>query len=406
LNASLTRALFVDDEKIVLNGYRRSLYTMTDSWEFFFATSAAEALEILNHTNVNVLISDIHLQDMPGIHLLEYVRDKYPNVLRIALTGQVEQEAMLRSSNLVHVYLSKPCPVEVLSATLKSIISMQDNLENAKMKALISKMETIPSLPTLYHEILDKLRSPNSSVQEVGRIIAKDIAMTTKILKLVNSAFYGLRQYISDPIRAVIYIGMDTVKNLVLAIHAFSQFEGGQIEQSIIDSIWKHSQAVGSLGKQIALLENSSKQIIDDCFVSGLLHDLGKLILAANLPKEFQASIHLSRDKHISQTEAEKEIIGGTHAAIGGYLLRLWGIPNPIVTAVTYHHNPQEQENTILSPLVFIYSANIIHHQICDQNAEADGAVLDNKYLSKFVPEDRIKEWRKINLVTEEESQS
>ena len=403
---ALTRSvLFVDEERRVLDGYRRSLRPMSAEWNMFFCSSGREALELLRSEPVQVFVCDMRLSDFSGVALFEKVRDEYPQALRVALTGQVDQEAMFRSSGLVHKYLSKPCPPETIKGALESVIMLRENLENEQLKALISRMETVPSLPILYHEILSKLRSPDCSIREIGQIISRDISMTAKILKLVNSAYFGLRQYVSDPVRAAVYLGLETIKNLVLAIHVFAQFDESKIQGMLLDTIWRHSLFVGTLAKKIAHFEARPAQMIDDCFVSGLLHDVGKLVLAANLPDEYQQCLHLVRERKVAPMTAERTIFGADHATIGAFLLRLWGIPDPVVEAVTYHHTPADNPFQQILPLTFIHVANAFHHSKLDIEKDIYKPEIDTSYLQTLGIEDRIDLWQDIEVDTDNSDQ-
>ena len=271
------RVLFVDDEPKVLDGLRRMLHPMRHEWDMAFAGSGQEALDILAREPFDTIVTDIRMPGMDGAELLKEVTKRYPRIIRIALSGQTDRETMFRVSSIVHQYLSKPCNAETLKSALVSAWTVRDQLATDGLKELISQIDTLPSLSSLYNEIMEKVQSNKSSTKEVGQIISRDIGMTAKILKLVNSAFFGFPRRISNPVRAVVLLGLDTIKNLILSIHVFSQFDQIKLEALSLDALWDHSMAVGAFAKRIAMVESTDQKSADEAFLSsdGLRHRSG-----------------------------------------------------------------------------------------------------------------------------------
>jgi HD-like signal output (HDOD) protein len=147
-------------------------------------------------------------------------------------------------------------------------------------------MQTLPSLPRLYTQIMKAVRSPEVSINSIGEIISQDVGMTARLLQLVNSAFFGLRQRVSSPSAAVTLLGLDTVKALVLTAEVFSQFDELSLWRTSLGHLWTHSLTVGRYARQIAQKENQERQLANEAFMAGLLHDCGKLVLAASDPKK------------------------------------------------------------------------------------------------------------------------
>jgi len=218
------RILFVDDEPMVLKGLQRSLRKMRDEWEMTFASNSKEALDILGSEPYDVIVSDLRMPEMDGAQLLAEVKSKHPEVVRIILSGQVEQETTFKSVQLAHQSLSKPCDADILKHTLNKLFALRNLLEDESIKRIVSQTETLPSLPAVYTEVVGELQSPEPSVQKIGDIISKDMGMAAKILQVVNSAFFGLVRKISNPKEAVMLLGTETIKALVLSVKIFSEF--------------------------------------------------------------------------------------------------------------------------------------------------------------------------------------
>jgi response regulator RpfG family c-di-GMP phosphodiesterase len=306
----MQRLLFVDYEPLVLQGLRRCLHAMSKEWDMTFVDSGEAALQILAREPFDVIISDMRMPKIDGAQLLEEVKRRYPAMVRMVLSGQSSREAVLRSLSPTHQYMSKPCDPQDLKVKVAQAFSMRDLLENPKLKALVSGLKSIPSLPAVYDELMAELQSEDSSTARLGAIISKDAGMTAKILQIANSAFLGLRCHISNPAQAVCMIGMDMVRALVVSVHVFSQFEGQPGVSSRWQDLWEHSVAVGTLAKKIAASQKAIKIAVEDSFTAGLLHDVGKIILLAEMPEEYRSIIDRLVDSSLSLADLEREKFG------------------------------------------------------------------------------------------------
>jgi len=191
---------------------------------------------------------------------------------------------ILKSVGHAHQYLSKPCEPEVLKSTLARACTLSDLLENTLLVNLISRMDSLPSMPSLYAEVMEEVNSPNGSINRVGEIISNDVGMSAKILQLVNSAFFGLPKNISNPVRAVNLLGLETVKALILSVKVFSQFAKSALPGFSVEGLWDHSIRTGVFARNIAKERKLDQNDVDEAFMGGLLHDAGKLILLDRLP--------------------------------------------------------------------------------------------------------------------------
>ncbi|HTY63250.1 MAG TPA: response regulator [Acidobacteriota bacterium] len=388
------RILFVDDEPKVLEGIGRMLRSIRFECDMSFAGSGREAQEILSREAFDLVVSDMRMPEMNGLQLLTEIKTRHPNVIRIILSGDADTQMIMYSVGLAHQYLSKPCEADLLRSTILRSLDLRTLLTNDSIKQVVSRLSVLPSLPSLYLEIVQQLQSTDPSIQRVGEIIAKDPAMTAKILQVVNSAFFGIRRVVSSPKDAAAYLGLDTIQSLVLSLHTFSQFDACRFPGFSIGQIWSHSMVSGHLSKKIMQIENQDKKRASEAFTAGLLHDLGKLLLAANLPEEYAGVLHQAAESGEPLPNAEFKAFGSTHAEIGAYLLGLWGLPNSIVEAVALHHRPEDSADRAFGPLSAVYAANLIEHE----QAGANGPLLeeDSPYLAAIGKADRLAEWRQL----------
>ncbi len=389
----MKKILFVDDQPSVLQGLQRMLYGMRGEWDTSFAGSGQEALDLLEGERFDVIVSDMRMPGMDGAQLLAEVRERYPYIVRIVLSGYSDQETVLRSVAAAHQYLSKPCDVATLKSTVSRACSLRNILSNETVRRCISTLKSLPSLPSLYVSLLNELRSPSPSIAKVGEVISSDVGMTAKILQLVNSAFFGISQHVSSPTQAVNLLGLETIKALVLSAQVFSQFEAQRLPAHLASHLWDHSLATGAYARVIARLEDSNVQTSDHAFVAGLLHDVGKLVLAVNLFDRYSKALDLSERERLPLVNAELKTMGVSHAEVGGYLLGLWGLPDPIVEAVAFHHYPGECPAENFIPLTAVHVANVIQHEMHPDATEVVSQA-DLDYLGRLGLGKRFDVWR------------
>jgi len=370
-------------------------HSLRDEWEIYFAGSGREALELMEREPIDVVVSDMCMPGMSGAELLSEVMRKYPKTVRIILSGYSSPKTIMDLVGVTHQYLSKPCDAEALKRAVHRAFLVRNMLANEDLKKLLSQLDKIPSLPSLYYELVDELNSPSASIQRIGEIVSKDVAMTAKILQLVNSAFFGLVRHVSSPAQAVALLGLDTVKALVLSIKVFSQFDERKVKAFSIDKLWDHSIAVGSFARVIAKSEGMERQAVDDSFMAGLLHDVGKLVLADNLTGQYAEVLNRARERRLPPYELERRVFGATHAEVGAYLLGLWGLPDSIVEAVSFHHRPRKAIARAFSALTSVHVADVLASQMFHPSTDGCLPEFDSEYISALGLSDRLPIWEK-----------
>jgi YesN/AraC family two-component response regulator len=218
----MKQVLFVDDELRVLQGLQRQLHSMCSAWQVNFVSSGSHALAFMAATPVDVLVTDLKMPGMDGAQLLMEVQKRYPSTVRLVLSGHAESELVLRLVGPAHQFLSKPCDPQELRDAISRSFAVRDLLANEQLKRLAAQVNTLPTLPSLYTQLINELRRADTDIQTICDIVSQDIGMTTKILQLVNSAFFGLPQAMTRTADAVQYLGMNTMRDLVPSRNYFS----------------------------------------------------------------------------------------------------------------------------------------------------------------------------------------
>jgi putative nucleotidyltransferase with HDIG domain len=388
------RVLFVDDESHILDGLRRMLRPMRDRWDMSFAEGGHNALDVLSKSEFDVIVSDMRMPGIDGEQLLRAVKERYPRIIRIALSGQTSKETIVRSVGLIHQYLSKPCDAEVLKSTVTRVCSFRNLLTNQELLGLVSQLESLPCMSQLHSNLIRELRSDDASIEEISNIICQDVAMAAKIMQLVNSAFFGVRQQVTSISQAITLLGLDIISALVLSVKIFSGFSDDMLKKFSLDSLWAHSLNVSKFAKIIAQAENADRNITDYAMMAGLLHDIGKLALAATTPQQYEQVLSLATKENMPICQAEDKIIGTTHAEIGAYLLGLWNFPDEVIYALAYHHKPAQSDTNNFSVLTAVHLANALENKTLP--AKYKTTDVDVNYLEVLGLLEHLAGWREL----------
>lgn len=338
----MRRILFVDDEPALLQEFKRMLQPMSQEWGMSFAMSGEEALDFMSQSDFDVVVSDMRMPKMDGLELLNEIMKSYPDVVRIVLVEDTDRELLLQSVKCSHQHLKKPCNIDAVKCVITRACKLNDLLQNEALRKIVTGIKELPSLPTLHGMIVKEMQSPDASIKKVGYIISQDVSMSAKILQIVNSAYFGLPRKISDPQQASVYLGIETLKALVLSVHVFSSFtEDAKLYGVSLKEILGHCLLVGRLAKEIARSEKVETKILEDALIAGVLHDIGKLILL-QLPDQNRQVTKRIETTGVSFVEVEYEVMKTSHAELGAYLLGLWGLPDSIIEIAAFHHNPSK----------------------------------------------------------------
>jgi len=228
-------------------------------------------------------------------------------------------------------------------------------------QAFLKKLDSIPdipTLPTIVIEVNKMLQDHDTSIKNLSKVIEKDQGMVAKILRLVNSTFYGFRSKITNIPHAVIILGFNTIRNAVVSVSIIKAFSGKEtFEGFTITEFWKHSIGVAVTSRYLA--EQTRFDSPDDCFVSGLLHDVGKVVLAQYFTGFFSEVWKSVKGDGLSFYEAEQKLLPVNHAQIGGHLAKKWQFPTSLIDTITHHHGIRKSVSN-LNQLIIVHTANNI----------------------------------------------
>lgn len=363
-------------------------------WKAEFVQTGLEALGLFAQGKYDAVVADVQLCDMCGTDLLDDVMRWRPSTTRIILSDVGDTESTVQCMGRGHRHVFKPCDAKMLLSVLNQAPPPQAWRPCELAYGLITKMRRVPSPPTVYFQIVSEMESPYASVERIGGLISNDPALCAKVLQLANSALFGLQLQVVRPVEAVAYLGLETTKALVLLANTFTAFEQLKLGGFSVESLWRHSVFTGHSARRIAQAEDVSPEEAEQASAGGLLHDLGKLLFAANVPEKFGEAMARSRERQIPLWEAEHQIIGASHAEVGACLLGIWGLPRPVVEAVALHHDPARLKNMEFCPATMVCAANAFAREALPEE-NADGGMDDSpSALKELGVEQRAEQWR------------
>jgi len=222
----MKRILFVDDEPAVLDGLRARLRCLRSSWEMVFVESGARAIAEIEQRSVDVIVSDMRMPVMDGAQLLASVAERWPETVRIVLSGYSEEEKTARLLSVAHQHLSKPCDVLQLENAINRCFQLHELLREQRLRAIVGRIRQIPAMPRVYSKLRAAMGRDDVSVQEIAQIVCEDPAIAAKVLQVVNSSFFRIARRIARVDQAISYLGFAAIRNIVMSVEVFSQWQG------------------------------------------------------------------------------------------------------------------------------------------------------------------------------------
>ncbi|HZL44253.1 MAG TPA: response regulator [Verrucomicrobiae bacterium] len=388
------RILFVGREQPLWAEFHEHAADPDSNWTVSFAGNGKEALDVMDRLSIDAAVVDVELSGMTGVDLLDQVMRRQPRTIRMVVSDVADAQSTVKCIGRAHHHLFKPCEAATVINALNDAMRLEASLPSDTVRSLIAQMRWVPSPPSIYSKILSEMRSSDVSVDVIGSLIGQDPALTAKVLQIANSAVFGLHLQVTAPTEAVGYIGLQTARALVLLAHTFSSFDQLLGVGFSAETLWQHSLITGHFARNIVEQQKAGAEMAEQSFAAGLLHDIGKLLFAANLPGPFSQALAVARAQNLSLWEAENAVFGATHAEVGGCVLAIWGLPMPVVEAVTLHHCPSKCLSEEFGLVTAVHVANAFEHNPSAPESEFCPKELDADYIHKLGLDQRIAEWR------------
>jgi len=385
------RLLVVDDERVVQRLLVRTL-EKCPGFTVVTASSGVEALGKLAVERFVAVISDVNMPGMSGYELLAAVRARDPSILRVLLSGSpCEPEAL----GLVHQYWAKPWNADVLVAGLQRAARVDRLVADPRWRALAGDVDALPAAPAIVLRLNRVLADPRAGAAEVAQVIESDPAMAAKVLQLASSAFFGLAAPTVSIDKAVVRLGIEIVRSLATASALFAAITPPH-EVLDVAELQSASLAVAQVASQLA----DALSVRQAAFAAGLLHGIGRLVLAARAPDAYRDVVSESSRADRPLADLELERLGVTDGDIAAYLLGIWGLPDSIVESVGHQHEAVVRGGAGVGVEQAVQVATVLVRTAKDPAFVAQAADLG--WLGQLASAERASEWRDLaqRLVT------
>jgi len=350
-----------------------AMATFQPEWTIHAVGTGTQALQLVRQEAVDVVITETHLSDTTGFEFLGQVLLADDNVIRLTHSADLDAEIILESARANHRFIAKPAVTRQLVTSIESSLKLRSLLTCESLLASVGNITSIPALPAIYEEMMSELASRNSTMGKLSDIVEGDAGLTVTVLKIVNSAFYGISRRVESVAQAVTLLGVHLIKNITLTAKVFSRFEGSEISVKRLTELNNEAIKVGALSNQFARYAKLSKGIVDHCQIAGMLCNIGTLIA-------------------ISKIEDTTETTPVPNSILGAYVLRQWMMPDAIVEAIALQYEPQPQCVDTISPRAILHTIRYLQEHYTD-TAQQEQRLLCNEYLCHHVSESVAADW-------------
>jgi HD-like signal output (HDOD) protein len=386
--------LFVGGDPLWFGQIQRDVACLHPGWLCLHAADIVGAFKMLAAGTVEGMVVDGKTAD--SRRLLDAVRAEQPDMICLIRSDMSDRKAGESWKGVDVPLMDSHKDASALVAGLLRSVRLREWTSDPAIKTILPQIRKLPATPRLYDEVTKELRNPHGSLEVVARLIQQDPVMSAKLLQLVNSAFFASAHEITNMLDAVMILGTERINSLILLAGIFSQYGNSGDFAAAVQGILAHSVQVGAFSRVIALRETRNAMTAEAAFTAGVLHDVGKLILAGNLPAQFDRVKKLKSAEKMPDRAAELQIYGVSHSKLGGCLLAAWGLPLPILEAIAYHHEPEESSSKNFSLLAAVYAANFFAHEKGLPSPNPDLGDEKLQYLDRVGLGDRRDRWRDL----------
>lgn len=392
----MRKVLFVDDNKSLIDSFKNYFDKMPKKWAPIYQTDPLKAMDILIFGDIDIIVTDIHMPEINGVTLLDFVKKEHPDIIRIAISGESDTPEMLAKAKNAHRYIQKPVDLNSLRSVIERVSSLETLIANKDTRKIVASLDVIPTTPKVYRELLSELNRDDGSLKRISELVAEDPGLTAGLLKVVNSAFFNLPNEITSAQQAVTLLGLEIVKGILFSVEMVRTFSIDEEKTFSINDIVEHSLLVANFTKTILEKEHVNRVVIEKTFVTAILHDIGELIFAYAFPERYRTIIEVSKSFEQTLARLEMQVLGSTHAEAGAYLLGLWGLPDDIVSAIANHHTPAKASGTAAAILATLHAADYICCKLIPEFRLGGDEHIEMSFLKKLKIHHKLNEWEDL----------
>ncbi len=354
-------------QRILILGERRSglqrlldLRATRPEWDGTAVSDPKDAERALANEQFDAVITEVESPNDDRLTFLDYLCAERPEPARLVMTNDRRSNEKLQTLKSSLGVLPNDTPIESVANLVERSIDVSALIRNNELKTLVQRIESLPPAPTVFRKLNQALVDDRSDAATVASIIGEDPALAGEVLRVVNSAAFGLRREITSIAEAVSLLGFVMVRNLATSVSVYRAAQRTNRRSALqIERIQQHSLETARIASSMA----SNRILADECYLAGLLHDVGKLVFITLEPGFLELVESEAERCQRPATTIEREYgFGVTHAEVGAYLLHTWGLPYPVIEAAAYHHHPETVSQTGFDTLAAVHVANRMAH--------------------------------------------
>lgn len=391
-----TSCLFVESDAEQLGRLQGRLRDRPALAGSTYTDSLDEATRLLDEMPFEAVVlgDGFTLEELTGLFTrIEFMQ---PDILLVIRREHELFQQVARRCARRLVELSPHSEAETIESVILNALLVRDWGRNPRLRQVSAQMTRLPSIPSLYLNIVQKLQSEDAEIEDVAVHISHDLAMCAKLLRLVNSAAFGLTTQVQSAFEAVMLLGFEQIKALILFSQLITVFDDRKPGPFSLDEFWLHSIGCANLARWIAQHETGDSRQANEAFTAGLLHDVGRLLIASNLPgvaNQLASSLKQGeKDLH----DCEEQLLGTNHAELGAYALAAWDLPHSILQAIGFHHRPRPSEPAVFAPLTAVHAANVLDYEKRYGASIFATRRVNREYLEGLFAHDPMDRWRSL----------
>jgi len=362
-------ALFMNDKKTI-SRIKATFQKTNLNIKTFHITELEDLTNLINKDSIVYLLLDQSLEDRDFQTVLRYVKVNFPHVIRVFFVEKWSQELVIITNELAHLICEKRILESGIADLFIKTARLRTLLQNKDLVNVINTFQVVPVLRTEYIELLHHIQMPHSSLKMIGEMVEKDIALSSKVLQTINLSVYAYSGRITSVKQAVIFLGVNVLKALLIHIQVFQLKTKNNSVIKRLHILEKHSLMVAMVARRLAEILTNDPTIQEDSYTAGLLHDIGQFVLFSET-ETWEKIIDIVNNEGLESYEAEERILKTSHDAIGAYLLSLWGFPDSVVDAVTFHHKPRQFQvkKLVVTTIIHIAESMLDGDKVRDEQA-------------------------------------
>ena len=390
--------IFVDGDPHALVTLERKLRDMRKNWDMLFYAKAEETFASLGDGPVDLVVADTHLRGIEGTAFFSRVAEIAPSALRFALVDGKDSDAALSYAGLCHQVLPKAERIERLLQKAQKALANRKLLPDEGAQSKVTRLRSLPARAEVQEMLVRELSGDPPSFEAIAALVSEDIALTAKVLQIASSGLFSADGETPGLVTAVSRLGVQRVKAVVRGNEVERTCAGKIDDDSWIEALWLHSAACATICQTIAAVEWLDTKQVENAFVVGLLHDIGRLAMAASEPALYREMLAgMAAPDSADGMRAETQIFKAAHPQIGAYLIGLWGFSDDIVQAVAHHHTPGEGTSERADLLAIVHAAEAFS---TFSDPAAALSALDADYFRALGIDGKPEEWlAAVNLL-------